>query len=104
MEGILNRLSDLILEEMKKRKCSIKCFAELCGVRQEEMRLLVNKQKNDVRLSIMWKICENSDIGFSDIFDIECAEEFNPENYILTNGKEKYAIKKLGRGKRTSAF
>lgn len=104
MEGILNRLSDLILKEIEKRKCSIKCFAELCGVRQEEMRLLVNKQKNDVRLSIMWKICENSEIRLSDIFEIECSEEFNLENYILTNGKEKYAIKKLGRGNKTSAF
>lgn len=95
MEGILNRLADLVLAEMRKRKCSIRCFAELCGVRPEEMRLLVNREKNDVRLSIMWKICENSDIRFSDIFEAECAEEFKIEKYILTNGKEKYALKKL---------
>lgn len=95
MEGVLNRLADLVLAEMRKRKCSIKCFAELCGVRQEEMRLLVNKQKNDVRLSIMWKICENSGIRFSDIFEIECSNEFDIENYVLTNGKESYLLKKF---------
>ena len=104
MEGILNRLSDLILEEMKRRKCSIRCFAELCGVRPEEMRLIVNCQKKDVKLSIIWKICENSEIRLSDIFEIECSEEFSIENYILTNGKEKYVIKKLSRGEQTSAF
>lgn len=94
----------MILEEMEKRRYSIRCFAELCGVRTEEIRLIVNKQKRDVRLSVIWKICKNSEIRISDIFEIECAEEFNIENYILTNGKEKYVLKKLGRGDKTSAF
>lgn len=92
------------MDEMKKRNCSIKCFAELCGVRPEEMRLIANRQKNDVRLSVIWKICENSEIRFLDIFEMKCAEELRIENYILTNGKEKYEIKKLGRGDYTSAF
>lgn len=94
MEGILNRLVDLILEEMGKKKCSIRCFAELCSVRPEEMRLIVNRQKKDVRLSVIWKICENSDIRISDIFEVKCAEEFCLENYVLTNGHDKYILKK----------
>jgi DNA-binding Xre family transcriptional regulator len=104
MEEILNRLADLILLEMVKKDCSMTCFAELCGIPRNEMGLIVNKKKKDVRLSVIWNICENSDIGFSDIFQIECAEEFNIENFILTNGKEKYEIKKLGRGDCSSAF
>lgn len=104
MEEVLNRLADLILEEMEKRKCSATYFADFCGISRNELGKIVNRQKKDIRLSTVWNICENSGIRFSDIFEIECAAEFSIENYILTNGKEKYAIKKLGRGNRTSAF
>lgn len=95
MEEILYRLADLILEEIHKKDCSITCFAELCGIPRNEMGLIVNKKKKDVRLSIIWNICENSEIRFSDIFEIECSEEFNIENFVLTNGLDKYAIKKI---------
>lgn len=104
MESILNRFAELIISEMDRKGCSAKCFAELCGVNRDELGRIINRQKKDIRFSVMWKICENSEIRFSDIFEIECAEEFNLENYILTNGKEKYVIKKLGRGDKASAF
>lgn len=95
MEGILNRLADLVLAEMRKKKCSIRCFAELCGVRPEEMRLLVNREKKDVRISVICKICENSEIRFSDIFEIECAEEFSIKNFVLTDGHQRYKLSKM---------
>lgn len=95
MEGILNKLADLILLEMDKKDCSMTCFAELCGIPRNEMGLIVNKKKKDVRLSVIWNICENSEIRISDVFEIECAEEFNIENFILTNGHEKYFLKKI---------
>lgn len=95
MEGILNRFADLILEEMERKGCSAKCFAELCGVNRDELGRIINRQKKDVRLSVVWNICENSEIRFSDIFEIECAEEFDIENYVLTNGKESYLLKKF---------
>lgn len=101
---MLNRFAELILSEMGRKDCSAKCFAELCGVNRDELGRIINRQKKDIRLSVIWKICENSDIRLSDIFEIECSEEFSIENYILTNGKEKYTIKKLGRGDKTSAF
>lgn len=100
----MDRLADLILEEMDKKNCSARCLAELCGVNRNTLRHVINRKEKDIKLSFIWNICENSGIRFSDIFEIECAEEFDIENYILTNGKEKYAIKKLGRGERTSAF
>lgn len=104
MEKILDRLAELILSEMNKRNCSARCFAELCGVNRNTLGGVINRKENDVKLSFIWNICENTEIRLSDIFEIECSEEFNIENYILTNGKEKYVIKKLGRGERTSAF
>lgn len=104
MEKILNKLADLILSEIGKRNCSARCFAELCDVNRNVLNGIINRKENDVKLSFIWNICENSEIRLSDIFEIECSEEFNLENYILTNGKEKYVIKKLGRGDKTSAF
>ena len=95
MEEILNRLADLILLEMGKKDCSMTCFAELCGIPRNEMGLIVNKKKKDVRLSVIWNICENSEIRFGDVFDVKYAKEFNIENFVLTNGKTKYILKKM---------
>lgn len=95
MEGILNRLADLILMEIGKKGCSITCFAELCGIPRNEMGLIVNRKKKDVRLSAIWNICENSNIKISEVFGVECAEEFNIENFVLTDGHAKYALKKI---------
>ena len=100
----MNRIAELLLAEMERKNCSAKCFAELCGVNRDELGRIIKRQKRDVRLSVIWKICENSEIRFSDIFEIECSEEFYIDNYILTNGKEKYTLKKLSRGDCTSAF
>lgn len=100
----MNRLADLILLEIQKRNCSISYFADICGISKNEVGNITTRKKKDIYVSTLLKICENSDIKFSDVFEIECSKEFSIENYILTNGKEKYVIKKLGRGERTSAF
>lgn len=104
MEGILNRFAELILAEMERTGRSATRFAELCGVNRNALGDVINRKEKDIKLSFIWRICENSDIRFSDIFEIKCLEEFSIENYILTNGKEKYVIKKLGRGDKISAF
>lgn len=94
MEGILNRLADLILGEMEKTGRSATCFAELCGVNRNTLGDIINRKGKDVKLSFVWNICENSEIRISDVFEIECAKEFDIENYVLTNGKETYFLKK----------
>lgn len=85
----MNRLADLILEEMKRTGRSATCFAELCGVNRNKLGDVINRKGKDVKLSFIWNICENSEIRISDIFEIECTEEFDIEKYILTNGCEK---------------
>lgn len=100
----MNRLADLILLEIQRRDCSIECFADICGLSKNEVGNITTRKKKNIYVSTLLKICENSGIKISDIFEIECAKEFDIENYILTNGKEKYTLKKLGRGDKTSAF
>lgn len=95
MEGILNRLADLILGEMERTGRSATCFAELCGVNRNTLGDVINRKGRDVKLSFIWNICENSEIRISDVFEIECAEEFNIEKFVLTNGKDEYILKKV---------
>lgn len=95
MEGILNRLANLILEEMERTGRSAKCFADLCGVNRNTLGDVINRKGKDVKLSFIWNICENSDIRISDVFEIECAKEFDIENYVLTNGKETYFLNRF---------
>lgn len=91
----MNRLADLILEEMRRTGRSATCFAELCGVNRNTLGDVINRKGKDIKLSFIWNICENSEIRISDVFEIECKEEFDVEKYILTNGYEKYSLKRI---------
>lgn len=104
MNEFMNRLADLILIEIQKRNCSIACFADICGISKNEVGNITTRKKKDIYVSTLLKICENSDIKFSDVFEVNCSEELKIENFILTDGKEKYMLKKLSRGDYTSAF
>lgn len=91
----MNRLADLILEEMRRTGRSATCFAELCGVNRNTLGDVINRKRKDVKLSFIWNICENSEIRISDVFEIKCFVEFDIGNFILTNGKENYSLKKF---------
>lgn len=91
----MNRLADLILMDMEKRQCSATYFADACGVSKNEIGNITRRKKKDMNISTLLKICENSGISVEDVFGIECSEEFVMENFVLTNGHEKYALKKL---------
>lgn len=95
MEEILNRLAKLVLSEMEKTGQSATCFAELCGINRNELGFIINRRKKDVRLSVIWNICENSNINFSDVFEVECLQKNEIEDFILTNGREKYVLSKV---------
>lgn len=95
----MNRLAELILEEMERTGRSATCFAELCGVNRNTVGDIINRKGKDVKLSFIWNICENSEIRISDVFEVECAREYNIENFVLTNGHEKYVLKKCAEKK-----
>ena len=89
MEEYLRRLSDLILMEIGRKNQSCVCFAELCGISRNEMSDIINQKKKDLRLSTIFRICENSDIKLEDVFLRKKSEP--QETYLLING-EKYLI------------
>lgn len=94
MEKFMNRLADLILLEVQKRNCSISYFADICDISKKEMGNITNRKKKDIYVSTILKICENSEIRISDIFEIECQNAADIEKFWLTDGKVTYVLKK----------
>ena len=79
----MERLSRLILAEMKKKNQSCLQFSELCGVGRNIVEDIINQKKKDVKLSTIVNICKNSDIQICDIF---CTESDKKSFKYLLNG------------------
>lgn len=90
MEKYLNRLADLILEELGNRNCSCVCFADLCGISRNEMSNIINRKKNDIKLSTILKICENSNIKADDVFNVNFDVQKDIEVIVKIKGKTLY--------------
>ena len=86
---ILERLCDEILREIQSKNISYTLFADLCGISRKIMADIVNRNKEDVKLSTIVKICENSNIKLEDLFSKKKGER--QETYLLMNG-ERYLI------------
>lgn len=86
---ILEKLCDEILREIHRKNISYTLFADLCGISRKIMADIVNRNKEDVKLSTIVKICENSDIKLEDVFLKKKSEP--QEAYLLLNG-ERYLI------------
>lgn len=91
MEKILRKLSVLIIREMQKKNQSCLQFAELCGIDRNVMGNIVNQKKNDVKLSTIYKICENSAIRIENIF-CDCKTEQMLNNAILIINGKRYIL------------
>lgn len=88
MNEILNRLADLILCELERRNISCLAFGELCGLSKNQIGYIVNRNKTDIKLSTIVKICENSNIQIEHIF-CDCKTEKIMNNaVILINGSK----------------
>lgn len=85
----MERLCMEILNEIHRKNISYTLFADLCGISRKIMADIVNREKEDVKLSTIVKICENSDIKLEDIFLKKKSEP--QETYLLLNG-ERYLI------------
>ena len=57
-----------VQHELYGRNISCTLFSELCGIAKNQIGEIVNRQKKDIKLSTIVKICENSDIQIEDIF------------------------------------
>lgn len=97
MNEIMNRLANLILNEIEKRKCTYSCFADMCGVSLNEIYCLVNKKYSDMRLSTLIKICNNSGIFIADVLgycSVLDAQENIVDNTIITIRGVEYKLTK----------
>lgn len=91
MEKFLNKLADLIILELDKRNISCVAFGELCGLSKNQIGEIANRQKRDVRLSTILKICENSDIRIENIF-CDCKTEQMLNNAIIIINGKRYTL------------
>ena len=90
-EMIMTRLSKAIIDELDRKKQSCLKFAELCGVGRNIMSDIVNRQKTDVRLSTIVKICENSGIKIENVF-CDCRIDKMINNAVISINGRKYRI------------
>ena len=95
---ICKRLSDSIHREMETRKIkTYTAFAGFFDISQKELNDIIAQHKNDMKLSTILKICENSDtIRIEDLFRPfddektgECTVSLNGETYVGTLKKLK---------------
>ncbi len=95
---ICKRLSDSIHKEMKVQGIkTYTVFADFCGISLSELNTIIAQYKNDMRMSTILKICENSDtIRIEDLFRPfddektgECTISLNGETYVGTLKKLK---------------
>jgi len=92
MDEVLERLQRLVSLEIDKRHCTVKKFAIDCEISYNEMRLIVNGNIRDIRLSTIFQICMNTDINICDLFivgELECI--FN--NITITYQGQKYSTR-----------
>lgn len=88
MKKYFERLSELILMEVNRRNCTFTYFADICEISRDELRHIITCQKNDIRLSTLKKICDNSEFDIEDIFEPRTFED-----YISTIIVEKDGVK-----------
>lgn len=73
--------------ELDKNNCSCICFAELCGISRNEMSNIINRKKNDIKLSTILKICESSDINADDVFGVNFDLQKDMEIIVRIKGR-----------------
>lgn len=87
---ILERLCMEILHEIDRKNISYTLFADLCGISRKIMADIVNRNKEDVKLSTIIRICENSNIKLEDIFATKKKRE--PRETFLVMDGERYLV------------
>lgn len=96
-KDVMEKLSDLILLEIGEKKCTVSSFAINCGISKSEMDKIINKKLNDIKVSTILKIIDNSQICYNDIFEADKTDNIAEKDYIessfvLTDNKTKYHL------------
>ena len=82
---------------MNENNWNITQLAIICDCSYHGMCNIVNGNVHDINFSTFIKICENTHISYSDIFDINDNEllEIEMRKFNLTNGKMKFILQKV---------
>ena len=67
MKDSMERLAILVNDEIERQHCTIKSFSVRCGVSYERMRDITNREIDDIRLSTLERICDNSHFTIADV-------------------------------------
>lgn len=94
MEEILKNLSEAINEEIRRMDCSYTYFADICGIHRNELSSIIGIKRKDISLSVIVKICQNTEIEYSKIFGYSDDYENALEKTIIFIGKKSYILVK----------
>lgn len=80
----------MILSEMESKNYTTKEMAIVCDISEREMAALKNREKADLKLSTLVKICENTSINFEEIFEFNDKKVFYEiiKKFYLTDGSD----------------
>ena len=71
MEKYLLNFRNSLIKKMNENNWSITQLAIICDCSYHGMCNIVNGNVNDINFSTFIKICENANISYEDIFEIE---------------------------------
>lgn len=97
IEKFMSNLRKAIRNELNRRNCSLSDFAFSCDISCECLCGIMRKKTLNPKISTIISICENSEIDYSEIFEIQNIELFEEvlKSFYITNGKTKYELAKF---------
>lgn len=96
MEKYLLNFRNSLIKKMNENNWSITQLAIICDCSYHGMCNIVNGNVNDINFSTFIKICENANISYEDIFEIESFNSLEKEmkKFYISNGKMKFRLLK----------
>lgn len=96
MEKYLLNFRNSLIKKMNENNWNITQLAIICDCSYHGMCNIVNGNVNDINFSTFIKICENANISYEDIFEIESLDSLEKElqKFYVTNGKTKFRLLK----------
>lgn len=96
MEKYLLNFRNSLIKKMNENNWSITQLAIICDCSYHGMCNIVNGNMHDINFSTFIKICENANISYEDIFEIESFNSLEKEmkKFYISNGKMKFRLLK----------
>lgn len=97
MKKYLSNFRNSLIKKMNENNWNITQLAIICDCSYHNMCNIVNGNFHDINFSTFVKICENANISYKDVFEIESFDSLEKEmkKFYITNGKMKFRIEKV---------